>query len=173
MPSLRTEVAAALVGTKIFVVGGIEPASRGEVRLDGQPVIADRRHQRHVGVVFQEDRLLPWLSAAGGRASLELFASLGVERIAAHNLALATALTGELGLPDAVSPIVRIHVEDAESAAERLRDAGIACSARGGSVRLSFHLYNDETDVDRALAALAPTVSYLPRKKSAEKQRER
>jgi NitT/TauT family transport system ATP-binding protein len=32
------------------------------VLLDGQPVIADRRHQRHVGVVFQEDRLLPWLS---------------------------------------------------------------------------------------------------------------
>jgi len=43
-------------------VGGIEPATRGEVRLDGEPVIADRRHHRHVGVVFQEDRLLPWLS---------------------------------------------------------------------------------------------------------------
>jgi NitT/TauT family transport system ATP-binding protein len=24
--------------------------------------MADRRHQRHVGIVFQEDRLLPWLS---------------------------------------------------------------------------------------------------------------
>ncbi len=53
------------------------------------------------------DVSLPWLPAAGGRASLELFASLGVERIAAHNLGLARALTGELGLPDAESPIVR------------------------------------------------------------------
>ncbi len=82
------------------------------------------------------DVSLPWFSAAGGRPSLELFASLGVERVAAHNLALARTLTGELGLPNAASPIVRIQVEDAESAAERLREAGVACSARGGSVRL-------------------------------------
>ncbi|HJV56228.1 MAG TPA: ABC transporter ATP-binding protein [Methylomirabilota bacterium] len=48
--------------TLLRIVGGIEPASRGSVLLDGLPVLADRRHQRHVGVVFQEDRLLPWLS---------------------------------------------------------------------------------------------------------------
>jgi NitT/TauT family transport system ATP-binding protein len=48
--------------TLLRIVGGIEPASRGSVLLDGVPVLADRRHQRHVGVVFQEDRLLPWLS---------------------------------------------------------------------------------------------------------------
>jgi len=48
--------------TLLRIVGGIEPASRGTVLLDGLPVQADRRHQRHVGVVFQEDRLLPWLS---------------------------------------------------------------------------------------------------------------
>ena len=48
--------------TLLRIVGGIEPASRGQVLLDGEPVVADRRHQRHVGIVFQEDRLLPWLS---------------------------------------------------------------------------------------------------------------
>jgi len=48
--------------TLLRIVGGIEPASRGAVLLDGRPVQADRRHQRHVGIVFQEDRLLPWLS---------------------------------------------------------------------------------------------------------------
>ncbi len=48
--------------TLLRIVGGIEPASRGSVLLDGLPVLADRRHQRHVGAVFQEDRLLPWLS---------------------------------------------------------------------------------------------------------------
>jgi ABC-type nitrate/sulfonate/bicarbonate transport system ATPase subunit len=48
--------------TLLRIVGGLEPASRGSVLLDGLPVLADRRHQRHVGVVFQEDRLLPWLS---------------------------------------------------------------------------------------------------------------
>jgi ABC-type nitrate/sulfonate/bicarbonate transport system ATPase subunit len=48
--------------TLLRIVGGIEPATRGAVLLDGLPVQADRRHQRHVGIVFQEDRLLPWLS---------------------------------------------------------------------------------------------------------------
>src|ERR1700704_2489787 len=48
--------------TLLRIVGGLEPATRGAVLLDGLPVQADRRHQRHVGIVFQEDRLLPWLS---------------------------------------------------------------------------------------------------------------
>ncbi len=48
--------------TLLRIVGGIEPATRGTVLLDGHPVVADQRHERHVGVVFQEDRLLPWMS---------------------------------------------------------------------------------------------------------------
>ena len=43
---------------------------------------------------------------------------------------------------------------DPDAAVERLRTAGVACSARGGSVRLCFHLYNDEADVELAAAAL-------------------
>jgi NitT/TauT family transport system ATP-binding protein len=48
--------------TLLRIVGGIEPATRGHVSLDGRPVVADARHSRKVGVVFQEDRLLPWMS---------------------------------------------------------------------------------------------------------------
>src|SRR5262245_52623298 len=48
--------------TLLRIVGGLEPASRGRVLLDGEPVIAAERHRRRVGVVFQEDRLLPWLT---------------------------------------------------------------------------------------------------------------
>ena len=48
--------------TLLRIVGGIEPASRGRVTLDGRPVVADQRHDRKVGVVFQEDRLLPWMT---------------------------------------------------------------------------------------------------------------
>ncbi len=102
------------------------------------------------------DLSLPWFSAAGGRASLELFSSLGVGRIEEHNLALAQAFTASLGLPPAESPIVRLRVEDPEDAARGLRDAGVACSVRGGSVRVSFHLFNDEADVELAAAALRP-----------------
>ena len=48
--------------TLLKIIGGIEPATRGTVLLDGKPVVADQGHDRHVGVVFQEDRLLPWMS---------------------------------------------------------------------------------------------------------------
>src|SRR5262249_10353528 len=61
-------------------VGGIEAASRGQVLLDGEPIQADRRHQGHVGVVFQEDRLLPWLSLRDNVALV--LRPLGLERSA-------------------------------------------------------------------------------------------
>jgi NitT/TauT family transport system ATP-binding protein len=48
--------------TLLRIIGGLEPPSRGAVLLDGQPLAGDRRHGPRVGVVFQEDRLLPWLS---------------------------------------------------------------------------------------------------------------
>ena len=46
--------------TLLRIVGGIEPATRGRVTLDGEGIVAHRPHARKVGVVFQEDRLLPW-----------------------------------------------------------------------------------------------------------------
>ena len=100
------------------------------------------------------DVSLPWFLAAGGRLSLELVAGLGVERIAEHDLGLAGRFCAELGLPEPASPIVQVEVADSDAAIGRLQGAGIKCAARAGAVRLSFHLYNDEADVDRALEAL-------------------
>jgi NitT/TauT family transport system ATP-binding protein len=48
--------------TLLRIIGGIEPASRGRVRIADRPVVFEQRHDRKVGIVFQEDRLLPWLS---------------------------------------------------------------------------------------------------------------
>jgi NitT/TauT family transport system ATP-binding protein len=48
--------------TLLRILGGLEPATRGQVTLDGEPIVAHRRPARRVGVVFQEDRLLPWKS---------------------------------------------------------------------------------------------------------------
>jgi NitT/TauT family transport system ATP-binding protein len=46
--------------TLLRIIGGIEPATRGRVTLDGETIVAHQPHARRVGVVFQEDRLLPW-----------------------------------------------------------------------------------------------------------------
>jgi NitT/TauT family transport system ATP-binding protein len=48
--------------TLLRIVGGLEPATRGRVLLGGEPVSGSGRHTKKVGVVFQEDRLLPWMS---------------------------------------------------------------------------------------------------------------
>ena len=107
------------------------------------------------------DVSLPWLVAAGACRSLELVASLGIERIAEHDLRLGRRFASALGMGEPGSPIVRVELEDAEAAVGRLRAAGVACSVRAGSVRFCFHLYNDEADVDLALEALAHHVAVL------------
>jgi NitT/TauT family transport system ATP-binding protein len=48
--------------TLLRIIGGLEPPTRGRVLLGGEPVIGSERHGRRVGVVFQEDRLLPWMT---------------------------------------------------------------------------------------------------------------
>jgi NitT/TauT family transport system ATP-binding protein len=48
--------------TLLRIVGGLEAPTRGRVLLGGEPVSGSDRHDRKVGVVFQEDRLLPWLT---------------------------------------------------------------------------------------------------------------
>ncbi|MGH2652014.1 MAG: ABC transporter ATP-binding protein [Actinomycetota bacterium] len=48
--------------TLLRVIGGLEPPTAGEVRFDGRPVVYGGGGDLHVGVVFQEDRLLPWMT---------------------------------------------------------------------------------------------------------------
>jgi len=100
------------------------------------------------------DTSLPWFLAAGARPSLELIAGLGAERIGVHDVALARAFAAGLGLPEPESPIVQVRVNEAEPALAALERAGIRCAGRAGALRFSFHLYNTEEDVDRALEAV-------------------
>ena len=46
--------------TLLRIIGGLEAPTSGEVRLDGRPVACGGPSEFRVGVVFQEDRLLPW-----------------------------------------------------------------------------------------------------------------
>ena len=105
------------------------------------------------------DVSIPWFSAPAARASLGLIAELGAETIGKHNLGLAGTFARELGLPEPQSSIVRVQVEGADEAVARLRSAGVSCSARSGSIRFAFHLYNDEEDIALALEALRPAAA--------------
>ncbi|MQA17204.1 MAG: aminotransferase class V-fold PLP-dependent enzyme [Pseudonocardiaceae bacterium] len=93
-----------------------------------------------------------WFSWVGTEPALELIERIGVPAIQAHNVALANRFRAGLGLPAADSAIVSAQVPDAQ---HRLERAGIRAAVRAGGLRVSFHVYNTEADVDAALEALS------------------
>ena len=93
-----------------------------------------------------------WFSWVGTEPALELIEQIGVPAIHAHNLRLANRFRAGIGLEPGDSAIV---CADLPGAAERLQQAGIIAAVRGGRLRTSWHVYNDESDVDRVLDALS------------------
>ena len=107
------------------------------------------------------DVALAWVVWAGLERSLALLESVGLEAIEAHDLALAQAfregLAGTAAAPvpaSLPSPIVAVRVADGEAMRARLEDLRVRAAVRGDYLRFSFHLYNDESDVARALDVL-------------------
>jgi selenocysteine lyase/cysteine desulfurase len=92
-----------------------------------------------------------WFSALGAGLTLPWLASLDGAAVESHALGLANRVRTELALPQQDSAIVSIPIADA---ADKLRAAGIRASIRAGAVRVGFHLYNTEDDLDRLLDAL-------------------
>jgi selenocysteine lyase/cysteine desulfurase len=98
-----------------------------------------------------------WFSWVGTAPALDVLERIGIEAIRAHDVALANRFRAGLGLPAGDSAIVSVSLPDA---AERLERAGIRAAVRASSLRVSFHVYNTEADVDAALDAIvAATVS--------------
>lgn len=106
-----------------------------------------------------------WLSWHAAAAALELFEAAGIEPIHEHDVALANRLREGLDLNPGDSAIVSFATD--EEAARRLVSAGVKVSVRNGRVRISCHLYNEDSDIDRALEALSP-----PRRRRAEPRRD-
>lgn len=59
---------------------------------------------------------------------------------------------------DLPSHIVSFVVPDGDGVLQRLTAAGILVTLRAGRLRVGFHAFNDETDVDRCLLAVADAV---------------
>lgn len=92
----------------------------------------------------------------GASLTLPWLASLDAAAVHAHTVGLADRLRSQIGLPQRDSAIVSLPIADA---AERLQRAGIRASVRAGAVRVGFHLYNTDDDLDRLVDAWEQTGS--------------
>ncbi|MFB7862142.1 aminotransferase class V-fold PLP-dependent enzyme [Streptomyces sp. NPDC056069] len=99
-----------------------------------------------------------FLSYHGAARSLALLEEIGIERIEAHNKALAARFRDglfALGHTPVADDSTVVGIPGLGARREALGEAGILLSARDGNLRASFHLYNSSADVDRALEVLA------------------
>ena len=105
-----------------------------------------------------------WFSWVGTAPAIELIAKLGVDRIHAHNVRLANRFREGLGLEASDSAIVAADMEGAE---KLLEGSGVMAAARAGRLRTSWHVYNDENDVERALEVVSRGAARPPDRGSA------
>ncbi len=109
------------------------------------------------------DVSLAWQAWVGLDAAFDLLEPLGPENVERRDLELADAFRAgltDLGLTpivpaDQASQIVALRVPDAQALERQLGEAGVVAAVRDGFLRLSFHFFNDESDVQAALTALA------------------
>jgi len=97
-----------------------------------------------------------WLAWVGTAPAVELFADLDHAGVQAQVGALADRLRTALGLEPAGRAIVSMP-DPGGTARRKLEAVGCSVAGRAGLVRLSFHVWNDEDDVDRAVRALRGT----------------
>lgn len=102
-----------------------------------------------------------WFSWVGARAALDMLCALdagAVERrcleLAASFRAAASAAGHRVAPQDAPSQTVAVRVADPDALVRALARRRVVAAVRGGRVRLGFHAFNDEADVEAALRAL-------------------
>ncbi len=93
-----------------------------------------------------------WHSWVGTAPALEVIRAVGVAAIHEHDLTLANRFRAGVGLAASNSAIVSVALPI--DAADRMRAAGIRFTVMDGRVRVAFHLYTTQADVDAALAAI-------------------
>lgn len=94
-----------------------------------------------------------WPAWVGAEPAIRMFASLDAAEVRDRVVALGDAFSAGLGLDTRGQAIITWPDADGRDLAN-LSAAGVTASGRAGRARVAFHLWNDEEDVDMALAAL-------------------
>jgi selenocysteine lyase/cysteine desulfurase len=105
------------------------------------------------------DVSLAWHAWVGALESLRFLCSVAEGERERWAVGLAGLLASRLGLKASGSSVLSVPVRSTDAAEEVLAAAGVVGALRAGKVRLSFHLYNGEEDVEVAARALAPLVA--------------
>jgi selenocysteine lyase/cysteine desulfurase len=100
---------------------------------------------------------------------VQLLQEIGLDNISAHIAALVcTLLAGakKLGLRvktplDSVGPLCVLRCKAAPALVQKLAAAGIVCSNRHDGLRISFHVYNTQSDVESILEVLERNLDLL------------
>ncbi len=95
-----------------------------------------------------------WLSWVGAVPALQVMSMVPTGVIRDHDVALADGLRARLGLAPAGRPVVSLTDPDGRIAA-RLGERGAVVASRAGRVRIAFHVWNGEDDVELVADALA------------------
>ena len=96
-----------------------------------------------------------WQAFVGAEPALAMFASLDPHELHDHAAGLAAEFRERMGLPTPERAERDRHVGRPRGLRPRApHRAGITASGRAGRARVAFHLFNDDEDVDLALAAL-------------------
>ena len=100
---------------------------------------------------------------------IHLLQEIGLDNVSAHIAGLVRVLLAgaqKLGLraktpPDSVGPLCVLQCKDAPALVQKLAAAGIVCSNRHDGLRLSFHVYNTQSDVESVLEVLERNLDLL------------
>lgn len=160
---VRKELIERLEPTVTGWFGRVEPFAFAADRLDWSP--SARRFEAGTP---------PVPNAFAARAGIELLERLGLAAVEAHVSALSGRLI-EFALaegftvatpedPGRRGPLVVLRSPEAGRLVERLAARGVIASSRGDGLRLSFHGYNDGSDLDAVAEALRAESALLRRR---------
>jgi len=115
----------------------------------------------------------PVVNAYAASAGLDLLNSIGydvvgeqVDRLVERYVAAARDGGFVVRTPDDRArrgPLVVVQSLDAPALVARLAERGVIASCRGNGLRVSFHAYNNDADVDAVINALAAESAWLER----------